>query len=253
MNDRRPKRTTMTIEEAWSKEETERIIFQLFVEDAHLPVLSDSIRSEPSPAPDILCEIQGRGLVAFELVQIVTPAFKREFENGQKLTKIFKAACEKHSEIAARFHDALIYVGFLPHIPIQQRLSVVPEVVHELRQHSENSRGYIEVPRKLRKVLREISVTRGVSDGPGFDVMEMTKRTEEIFGEIEKKCTQKDYVSSHPIELLAYYISQPSSDRVNWQSEFQDYVLKIFPECPFERIWIYDHWSKSIKYVYPEP
>jgi hypothetical protein len=83
--------------------------------------------------------------------------------------------------------------------------------------------------------------------------MEMTKHTEEIFGEIEKKCTQKEYVSSHPIELLAYYISQPSSDRVNWQSEFHDYVLKIFPECPFERIWIYDHWNKSIKYVYPDP
>ena len=111
--------------------------------------------------------------------------------NGQKLKEAFEKACERHSEIAARFHDALIYVGFLTHISIQQRLSVVPEVVDALLLDSENSRGYIEIPRKLRKVLAEISVTRGVSDGPAFDVMEMTERTEEIFRQIEKKCNKK--------------------------------------------------------------
>jgi len=133
-----------------SQEEEERIIFQLFAAAAHLPVISDSIRSEPPPFPDILCEIQGRGTVAFELVEIVTPALVREMENGQKLTEALKTACGRHSEIAVRFRDACIYVGFLKHVPIRQCRSVVPEVIHELRQHSENSRGYIEVPRELR-------------------------------------------------------------------------------------------------------
>ena len=234
-----------------SKAERERKIFQLFAEAAHLPVIPGSIRSEPSPAPDILCEIQGRGPVAFELVEIVTPALVREMGNGQKLKEAFEKACERHSEIEARFHDALIYVGFLTYISIQQRLSVVPEVVDALLLDSENSRGYIEVPRKLRKVLAEISVTRGVSDGPAFGVMEMTERTEEIFRQIEKKCNKK-YSSNHPIELLAYYISQPSSDSFNWQSGFHDYVLKNLSGCPFERVWVYDHWSKALKYVHPD-
>jgi len=234
-----------------SKEEREKVIFQLFMEAAHLPVISGSIRSEPPPAPDILCKIQGRGFVAFELVEIVTPTLVQKMENGKRLEKAFKAVCERHSQIAVRFSDALIYVGFLKHITIRQRLSVVPEVVHELRQHTENSRGYIEVPRKLQKFLTEISVTRGVSDGPAFGVMEMTERTEEIFVQIQKKCKKK-YSSEHSIELLAHYTSQPSSNSFDWQSEFHDYVLKILSGCPFERVWVYDHWSKAIKYVHPE-
>lgn len=233
------------------KAEKEQIIFQLFTEAAHLPVISGSIRSEPPPAPDILCEIQGRGPVAFELVEIVTPALAQEMENGKRLEKAFKAACERHPELVARFRDALIYVGYLEGATIKKRLSVVPEVLDTLLQHSENSRGYISVPHNLRKVLAEISVSRGVSDGPAFGVMEMTERTEEIFIQIEKKCKKK-YSSEHSIELLAHYTSQPSSNSFDWQSEFHDYVLKILSGCPFERVWVYDHWSKAIKYVYPD-
>jgi hypothetical protein len=240
---------TMVVTKA-SQGKEERVIFQLFAAVAQLPVITDSIRSEIPPAPDILCEIQGRGIVAFELVEIVTPAFVREMGNGQKLREAFDTACERNAEIAARFSDASIYVGFFNHIPVQQRLSVVPEIIDELRQHPEDSRGYIKVPPKLRKILAEISVTRGVSGGPAFDVMEMTKRTEEIYGQIEKKC-KKMYSRGHPIELLAYYINQPSSDSFNWQSEFHDHVLKILPGCPFERVWVYDNWSRAIKYVHP--
>jgi len=233
-----------------SKEKREQIIFQCFIEAAHLPVITGSIRSEPPPAPDILCEIQGKGPVAFELVEIVTPALVQEMENGKRLEKAFKAACEKHPVLVARFHDALIYVGYLEGTTIKKRLSVVHEVVDTLLQYSENSRGYIEVPHKLRIVLAEISVTRGVSDGPAFGVMEMTQCTEEIFAQIEKKC-QKKYSSDHSIELLAHYTIQPSSDSFNWQAEFHDYLLKALSRSPFKRVWVYDNCSKAIKYVYP--
>ena len=234
-----------------SQEEREQVTFQLFMEAAHLPVISGSIRSEPPPAPDILCEIQGRGPVAFKLVEIVTPARAQEITNGKRLEKAFKAAGERHPELAARFRDALIYVGYLEGATIKKRLSVVPEVVDTLLQHSENSRGYISVPHNLGKVLAEIWVSRGVSDGPAFGVREMTERTEEIFSQIEKKCKTKKYISAHPTELLAHYTNQPSSDSFNWQSEFHDYILNILPGCPFERVWVYDNWSKEIKYVYP--
>lgn len=234
-----------------SKAERERKIFHLFAETAHLPVISGSIRSQPQEAPDILCEIQGRGPVAFELVEIVTPALVQEMENGKKLERAFKAACERHSVLVAKFRDALIYVGYLEGTTIKKRLSVVPEVVDTLLQHSENSWGYISVPHKLRKVLAEISVSRGVSDGPAFGVREMTERTEEIFVQIEKKCKKK-YSSEYSIELLAHYTNQRPSDSFDWHSKFHDYVLKILSECPFERVWVYDYWSKAIKYVYPD-
>lgn len=239
-----------------SQEEEERIIFRLFVEAAQLPVLSGSIRNEPPPAPDILCEIQERGPVAFELVEIVTPALVQEMENGQKLKKAFanefNTACEGHPEITNQYRDTLIHVGFRKGTTIKNRLSVVPEVTDALLQHSENSREYIPVPPKLRKVVCGISVHRGVSDGPKFDLMDMTRGTEEIFEQIGTKCNNS-YSRNHPIELLAYYITQPSSDEFNWQSDFHDYVLRILPDSPFKRVWVYDNSSRAIKYVYPKP
>lgn len=234
------------------QENVERIVFQLFAEAARLPIILGSIKSESPPAPDILCEIKGRGLVAFELVQIVTPALIRGLEDDQKLRKAFKAACKQDSAFAVKFHDALILAYFLENIPIRQRLSVVPEVVSVLRQHSETFEGDIRVPRHLRKVLTEILVTRRVSGGPTFSSQEMTEHTEEIFRQFEKKCKKK-YSNHYPIELLAYYTSQPASANFNWRSEFHDYVLKRYSDCPFERVWVYDNWSKTIKYVHPVP
>ena len=238
-----------------SKAERERIIFKIFVEAIQLPVVSGSIRSlppsnRPPLNPDILCEIHGRGSVAFELVEIVTSALVREMENGQKLKKAFAAGCESYPEIADNFRDALIYVGFSKNALLLQRLEAVSIVVAELRKQSGATLGNIQVPSNLRKVVFEISVTRGVSDGPAFDVMDMTEHTEEIFGQIGKKC-KKEYSRDHPIELLAHYTTQSSSDSFNWQSEFHDYVLKILSGSPFERVWVYDNWSKAIKYVYP--
>ncbi|TKB68133.1 MAG: hypothetical protein E8D47_01285 [Nitrospira sp.] len=236
-----------------NKAEKERIIFQLFVKVAHLPVIPDSIRSEPPPAPDISCEITGRGSVAFELVEIVTPALMQVTESGQMLRKAFKTACERHPEIATRFHDAFIYIGFRSHAPIQQCLSVVTEVVDVLLKHPETSLKYIRVPHKLQKILGTISVERGVSNGPVFEVTDMTKVTDdEIFEQIGKKY-EKTYSSDRPIELLAYYITQPSPDSFDWQSGFHDYVLKNFSRGPFKRIWVYDHCMKSITYIHPDP
>ncbi|QPD02617.1 MAG: hypothetical protein Nkreftii_000391 [Candidatus Nitrospira kreftii] len=234
-----------------TKTEREQIIFRLFAEAARLLVVSGSIRSQSPPAPDIFCEIQNRGKVAFELVEIVTPAFVKGMEDGQKLRKAFETDCKRYPEIADKFSDAHIYVGFFEDVLFPQRHQSVPIVVDELHKQSRTSVEYIPVPPTLRKVVREISVTRGVRDGPAFDVMEMTEHTEEIFGQIEKKC-KKNYSKNHPIELLAYYISQPSSDSFDWQSEFHSYVLEALPRCPFERVWVFDNWStEKIKYVYP--
>lgn len=233
-----------------NREERERRIFQLFVEAAHLPVIPGSVWSAPPPAPDILCEIQSKGSVSFELVEIVTPAFAKGLENSRRMEQAFRGICERYPEIAVRFSDAFIYVGFLEHTTIRQRLTVVHKVVCELGQHSENSWGQIEVPARLERIVSEISVTRGCSYGPVFSVLEMSEHHDEIYIQIEKKCKKK-YSTDYSIELLAHYTSQPSREGFDWQSKFHAYILDLLPRCPFERVWVYDNWSKEIKYVFP--
>jgi hypothetical protein len=53
------------------KEARERDIFNGFIAVTGLPVASESIRSRPPPEPDILCDVAGEGLVAFELVELI--------------------------------------------------------------------------------------------------------------------------------------------------------------------------------------
>lgn len=233
-----------------AKEERERRIFHSFMEVAHLPVLPNSVKSERDPAPDLVCEIQGRGLVAFELVEIVTPAFRREMDSGQKLEKAFKAESQRRPEIKHKFQDAIIHVGFFKARPINQCLLYVPKVIAELVK-SKNIAGYIPVPQVLQKVVSVIEVHRGIHNGPVFDLMDMTKHTEEVFEQITTKCQTKTYVTELPLELLAHYTSQPPSDDLNWQSEIHEHVQQALCGSQFDRVWIFDGWSKTVKYVYP--
>lgn len=235
-----------------SKEQKEQKIFQLFTAAANLPIIPGSVKSEQPPAPDILCEIRGEGHVAFELVEIVTRALMQEKENGQRLRKALKDACNKHPVIAATFHNASIHVGFLDGITLQQRLKIVHEVVNLLLQHVEVTEGSIRVPDNLKKIVREVSVTRGVSKGPVFDVMEMVKCTDEVLEKIEGKC-KKRYVSDHPIELLAYYTNDPAPDDFDWQLEFHGNATKVLVWSPFRRVWVYDSFENVVKYVDPPP
>ncbi len=55
------------------KEARERAIFTECAGIAGLRVREGSVASRPPPEPDILCELVGEGLVAFELVEIVDP------------------------------------------------------------------------------------------------------------------------------------------------------------------------------------
>lgn len=238
--------------EVAAKEEKERRIFQSFIEIAPMTVLPNSVRSVSSPAPDILCEIQGRGLVAFELVEIVTPEFRREMDSGQKLEKIFTAEAQKQPELKRKFHDAIIHVGFFKTRPINQCLLVVPKVIAEIVNQPKNIAGYISVPKGLQQVVSVIEVHRGgIRNGPLFDLMDMTKRTEELFKQIAAKCQTKTYVTEHPLELLAHYTSQPASDDLNWQSECHDQIHQALVGSQFNRVWIFDSWSNTVKYVYP--
>ena len=53
----------------------ERENFERFTKAAGLDVLPNSIESREPPEPDILCSIEGRGPVAFELVELVDPSY----------------------------------------------------------------------------------------------------------------------------------------------------------------------------------
>ena len=59
------------------KSRREMRVFQAFVERSGLPVVAGSAESRSPPEPDILCEVDGQGRVAFELKENCAPELAR--------------------------------------------------------------------------------------------------------------------------------------------------------------------------------
>jgi hypothetical protein len=88
----------------------ERARFLAFAAVAGLPVVTGTTQSRPPPEPDILCEIQGRGLVAFELVDLIDSTLARTVARtlkgqageavwyGKPPLDIVREKCRKHYE-----------------------------------------------------------------------------------------------------------------------------------------------------------
>ncbi len=55
------------------KGERELSVFLRFLEASHLPIDRDSVEKRSPPEPDIRCEHQSEGAVAFELVELCDP------------------------------------------------------------------------------------------------------------------------------------------------------------------------------------
>jgi len=55
------------------KVELERWAFDEFARHARLPIRPGSVESRRPPEPDILCEVEGDGPVAYELVELIDP------------------------------------------------------------------------------------------------------------------------------------------------------------------------------------
>src|SRR2546422_7762997 len=60
-----------------AKAARERASFLEFATVAGLPVVTGTVESRKPPEPDILCEVQARGLVAFELVNLIDQGLAR--------------------------------------------------------------------------------------------------------------------------------------------------------------------------------
>jgi hypothetical protein len=69
--------------------------------------------------------------------------------------------------------------------------------------------------------------------------------------ELLKKKFGRRYKTSAPIELVAYYISQPPPDRDGWLAEVASFISSNLGDSPFRRVWLFNHFSRSIPLVLP--
>jgi len=243
-----------------AKARRERIIFRLFAEASGLPIRLCSIRSRPVPEPDIRCRIDGEGHVAFELGEVVCSKFAETTFQRQPLRQRFAEAYEK---LPARIRldlesglggPPLVFVAFAAGTSPGQWRHAIPAILSTLAERAGQLLHEQELPvwqiPALKDQVLELRVHRG--SRPALHIMELTELRDETVALLEKKFGSI-YRSADPIELVAYYISQPPPRRGPWREDTAAFVTGRLPASPFRRVWVFDHFTRHIPLVVPSP
>lgn len=238
--------------------EGERAIFAEFVRAAHLPVRLGSITSRPSPEPDIRCEVEGEGPVAFELGEVVSPALEQATSERVAARLAFRSIYEAlPGDQRSRLDASLggppaVFVAFPAHTsPGRWRHAVGPILTALVDRSTANApedrlrEGELPVwliP-SLRRLVAEVLVQRSTG-GPFLGVMEMTEHVDATQRLLSKKFT-KHYRTDAPIELLAYFEAAPRPRDPDWQNEALGLIRAGLPQSPFRRVWLFDWFTLS--------
>jgi hypothetical protein len=151
----------------------ELAIFSGFVSASGLPVADGSVVKRPPPEPDILCEVAGDGLVAFELLELLdqdrvarTRGIQDEVEGGFR--DGFWAMPEaERDRMVKKLGNATVRVLMNPKVSSSRRRAAVGPVLRVLLDVNERFEGEYPLPGKLGD-LAKVTIVRGNFSGPRF-------------------------------------------------------------------------------------
>lgn len=242
----------------------ERAVFGEFASVAGFRVRIDTIESRPSPEPDIRCEVEGDGLVAFELGQVVNEALERMTSESSAARRQFRAlyealpAPERAAVEVCLGGPPAVFAGFARGVqPGRWRRAVRPildtlidraRAARSVDRLREGDIPVWQIP-ALSDVLSALTVRRS-SGRPFLGALEMTEVVDATWRLLEKKFG-RSYQTALPIELLAYYVAAPPPDTPAWRSEVREYLRAHRPGSPFRRVWLFNGFTNAIVLVDP--
>ena len=238
---------------------SERAIFRLFAEASGLPIRRKSVRSRPAPEPDIRCTVWGAP-VAFELGEVVYARFAETTLQRQPLRQRFARDYEKleppiRSQIEQRLGGPpSVSVWFPDGTSPFKWQRAIPAILAVLSQRAGEvvhgqSLPVWKIP-ELKGVVLEIEVRRGTAQRASLHVVGLTEVDDQTLDLLRKKFG-RPYRTSAPIELVAHYISQPPPRRNGWVEEVTSFITQHLGDSPFRRVWLFDHFSRSVPLVWP--
>jgi len=124
-------------------------------------------------------------------------------------------------------------------------------VVELLQNISPSDLGNIQLgmSSSVGKIVRRITIMRGKFTGPCFSIRAGGSFSDPMIDIVEQKFG-KEYPTANPVELMAYYELQPPPFDWVWQ-QLDDFTKRNLATSPFRRVWVYNHATKRVKYVYP--
>lgn len=144
-------------------------IFSSFVMATKLAVTPNSIQKRQPPEPDILCSIEGRGDVAFELVEIVDESMARRDSDALRLRRVLFETYqnyleEKRRAFFSRYGHCSIHVAFEENASYRDRAVAAPAVLDFLLCVAQPITGqirFVEHRENAEQIYRSGTFTRG--------------------------------------------------------------------------------------------
>jgi hypothetical protein len=232
--------------------------FRLFAAVCPLGIDLGSIEPRRPPEPDVACRLASGEDVAFELVEIIDRNWarltSRMLVEREALRAMFdEATGDFRAALHATLHNALVYIEFENGARSRERSGAIPTILTALASMPTEYEGRWRpsADNPMRGVVRSISVSRGPWPGPEFDVAAVSSIGDPTAERIRAKC-QKTYVTTRPVELLAFYELQPMTPQELWPAWIASLTETTWA-APFRRLWFFDVGSKAIPYSVGRP
>lgn len=229
----------------------ELTVFRSFMSACPLAIIPNSIRKRQPPEPDILCEIDGGDLLAFEITEIVDPGVARRLYSRLELENQFQAACRKlphpKQEI---FELRAVSVAFREEASQRAKEKIVPTIIQWVIEAGSGCHGDLTIPNSATKIVRRVKVRPDELVGPTFSVSGFGSYGDTTVETIANKLN-RTYEGDSPKELLVYYGIQGEHPKELWQPQLERLLVDEFSGSPFRRVWVFNFGSGEILYVYP--
>ncbi len=235
-----------------SQPKKELKVFAAFAEVAKLRIIPNTIQKTDPPKPDISCELESEGPVAFELVEVIDSGLAADVGEQIRVQESLRRASRDSAGLES-FHDALIFVRFQRNAGVVTRESSITSLFAFLRELPPGFAGDVNVPSaaRLRRSVKALRVTRGdFPPGPHFQV-EAGRWLKDPIVECLKNKFKKRYVTDNSIELLAYYDFHPSGLAEAHIPAVREYLKANIIGSPFTRVWVYTMDTKAVLYESP--
>ena len=230
-------------------------IFRRFATICDLPIITKSIEKRNPPEPDIKCNVEKVGNIAFEITELIDRGFanilEKQIDTKTELEKHYSQLDDREKEkFFSKYSDAIIFIHWENSLSLKRRKKLFPKLFKHLLSLNDHFEGNtLERDPKFAGKLDWITISRGVY-GPLFDDVPASVIGDPTINSIQSKFLKK-YPIEYPLHLLAFIDLNPMLPDHIWLSNASDYIRNNIEPSQFSKVWIFDFHKEEIKYSYP--
>jgi hypothetical protein len=233
------------------KAQSELLIFCRLISLSGLSVVPGSIRQNAPPAPDILCQIEGRGDLAVELVALDVDLTRTRLNNMLVASSAWDEAMKKWPN-SDRLRLSLfckdIHIGFFT-----DGFGGSRDQAHFMKQIQESILNIAPDFEGFLPDCSGVKVTRGVDivNGPQITPFSSGSWKMPLILKIQEKLSEKIYETEFSLELFAYTIWDEVGAHVDSLTMIDTCVKTYLPNSKFRRVRVFDLLQQRMEFCWP--